>query len=180
MRVATIVTGAILVFGSALAGDRPQNETTSSIADQLLGSWRLVSRVTTAADGRILNDSGLSAMPIGVLIYDRSGHVAGQVSRPGRTVERLSGECDALERVKEAENNSQAILGYDAYFGTYTVDAKGGVVTHHLEIALFPGDVGKDLKRNFSISGDTLTIKYRTTIADGTQVVRAIVWARMK
>jgi len=65
-------------------------------------------------------------------------------------------------------------LGYDAYFGAFTVDAKEGIVTHHLESALFSGDIGKDLKRNFSISGDTLTIKFHTTLTDGTPVLRTL------
>jgi Lipocalin-like domain len=152
---------------------------TSSI-EQLVGSWRLVSRVTTAADGRVLLDPGLSGTPSAVLIYDHSGHVAGQGARPGRTVEVLGAECRAVEKVKETSNNSQALLGYDAYFGTYTVDAKKGIVTHHLESALFPGDIGKDLKRNFSISGDTLTIKFQTTTPEGRPVVKTLVWTRMK
>ncbi|GAC1695663.1 MAG: hypothetical protein PVS2B3_06440 [Steroidobacteraceae bacterium] len=122
----------------------------------------------------------MSATPTGVLIYDRFGHVAAQLSRPGRTVEALADECRAAEKVKGTRDTAQTILGYDAYFGTFTVDAKAGVVTHHLESALFPGDVGKDIKRNFSVSGDTLTIKFRTTIADGTPVVRTLLWKRMK
>jgi hypothetical protein len=169
-----------LVFGSAFAGDQPQNGATSSIIDQLVGGWRLVSRVTTTADGRVLVDPGLSAMPSGVLIYDHSGHVAAQLSRPGRAVATLGDECRAAEKVKGTNDTAQTILGYDAYFGTYTVDAKQGLVTHHLESALFPGDIGKDIRRNFSISADTLTIKFQTTIADGTHVVRTLVWTRMK
>jgi hypothetical protein len=148
--------------------------------DQLVGGWRLASRVTTTTDGKVLVDPGLSAIPNGVLIYDRSGHVAAQLSRPGRTVEALPDECRAAERVKGTNDTAQTILGYDAYFGTFTVDAKNNVVTHHLESALFPGDIGKDIKRNFSIAGDTLTIKFHTTTADGTPVVRTLVWARMK
>ena len=170
---------AALVFGPAFAGDTP-TPTTSAIIDQLAGSWRLVSRVTTAVDGKVLVDPGLSAMPNGVLIYDRAGHVAAQLSRPGRTVAALADECQAAEKVKGTNDTAQTILGYDAYFGTFTVDPKESVITHHLESALFPGDIGKDIKRSFSISGDTLTIKFHTTIADGTPVVRTLVWTRVK
>jgi hypothetical protein len=176
---ASTAVAAAFVFASALAGDKPQDGA-KSLIDQLAGGWRLTSRVTTAADGRVLVDPGLSGTPNGVLIYDRSGHVAAQLSRPGRTVEMLGDECRAAEKVKGTNDTAQTILGYDAYFGTYTIDTKEGVVTHHLESALFPGDIGKDIKRNFSISGDTLTIKFHTTIADGTQVVRTLVWTRMK
>jgi len=70
-------------------------------------------------------------------------HVAGQLSRPGRTEAMLAGECAQAQKVKRTPDNEQTILGYEAYFGTYTVDPKRGVVTHHLESALFPGDIGK-------------------------------------
>jgi hypothetical protein len=92
----------------------------------------------------------------------------------------IENECRDAEGVKGTNDNSQTILGYDAYFGTYAVDAKDGVGTHHLESALFPGDIGKDLKRRFSISGDTLTVKFDTTQRDGTPVVRTLIWSRVK
>ena len=177
---ASAVAVATLALGPSFAGGEPQKEAASSISDQLVGSWHLVSRVTTTADGKVLVDPGLSETPNGVLIYDRAGHVAAQLSRPGRTVQALAEECRAAEKVKGTNDTAQTILGYDAYFGTFTVDAKAGVVTHHLESALFPGDIGKDIKRNFSVSGDTLTIKFHTTIADGTPVIRTLVWARMR
>jgi len=148
--------------------------------DQLIGSWSLVSRQTTLADGKVVGDPGLSAVPKGILIYDRSGHVAAQLSRPGRTVEMLASECADAEKVKGTGDTAQIILGYDAYFGTYTVDEKNGIVTHHLEAAIFPGDIGKSITRHFSLSGDTLTIKFSTTTRDGTPVTRTLVWTRLK
>jgi Lipocalin-like domain len=169
-----LLAGAILCLQSSTdrAAVRP--------ADQIVGGWRLVSRVTTTSDGRVVADAGLSATPSGVLIYDHAGHVAAQLSRPGRTVEMLESECRDAQNVKGTNDTSQTILGYDAYFGTYTVDAGNGIVTHHLESALFPGDIGKDIKRRFSISGDLLTIKFDTTQRDGTPIVRTLLWSRMK
>ena len=156
------------------------NDTPAGRVDQLVGGWSLVSRVTTTSDGKVLSDPGLSTTPRGVLIYDRFGHVAAQLSRPGRTVAMLGDECREAEHVTGTNDTAQTILGYDAYFGTYTVNAKEHVVTHHLESALFPGDIGKDIKREFEIAEDTLTIRFHTTLRDGTPVVRTLVWARMK
>jgi len=150
------------------------------VREQLIGSWSLVSRVSTLANGNVLPDPGLAATPKGVLIYDRSGHVAAQLSRQGRTVEMIPDECREAAKVRGTNDTAQSILGYDAYFGTYTIDENAGVVTHHLEIALFPGDIGKSIKRNFSISGDTLRIKFNTKTQDGNAVTRALVWERMK
>jgi hypothetical protein len=180
----TVVAVTIAVFSTlpvlsrAHAGDAPLAQ--SSPIDQLVGGWSLVSRVTTATDGKVLADPGLSTTPRGILIYDRYGHVAAQLSRAGRTVQMLGEECREAEQVKGTDDTAQTILGYDAYFGTYTVDAKEHVVTHHLESALFPGDIGKDIKREFEIAADTLTIRFHTTLRDGTPVTRTLVWARMK
>jgi hypothetical protein len=175
---------AIAIFSTLLLVPRVHATDTlvarSSVVDQLVGGWSLVSRVTTTSDGKVLSDPGLSATPKGVLIYDRFGHVAAQLSRPGRTVDMLGKECREAEQVKGTNDTAQTILGYDAYFGTYTVNAKERVVIHHLESALFPGDIGKDIKREFEVAGNTLTIRFHTTLHDGTPVVRTLVWARMK
>jgi Lipocalin-like domain len=176
--VATAILSALLLAPMATAN--ADAVTPSSVVAQLVGGWSLASRVTTTADGKMLSDPGLSATPRGVLIYDRYGHVAAQLSRPGRTVEMLGDECREAEKVIGTNDTAQTILGYDAYFGTYAVDANAGIVTHHLDSALFPGDIGKDIKREFSISGDSLTIKFHTTLRDGTPVVRTLVWTRMK
>ena len=163
--------------------DAADNTTIGSLrgtTDRLVGGWNLVSRVTTSAAGTVIVDPGLSASPRGVLIYDHFGHVAAQLSRQGRTKEMLTDECREAEKVKGTDDTSQTILGYDAYFGTYTVNAKKGIVTHHLEGALFPGDIGKNITRRFSISGDTLTISFDTTQRDGTPVTRTLRWVRMK
>jgi hypothetical protein len=150
------------------------------VREQLAGEWSLASRVTTLRDGKELKDPGLGTVPHGVLIYDRLGHVAAQLSRAGRTVEMLSGECGELEKIRGTEDTAQTVLGYDAYFGTYTVDEKAGVVTHHLQEAIFPGDVGKNIRRNFVLAGDTLTITFDTTTRDGLAVTRKLVWTRLK
>jgi len=150
------------------------------VREQLVGSWSPASRVSTLANGEVLPDRGLAATPKGLLIYDRSGHVAAQLSRQGRTVEMIAEECGEAAKVRGTNDTAQTVLGYDAYFGTFTVNEREGFVIHHLESALFPGDVGKDIKRNFTISGDKLTIKFNTTTADGTPVTRTLVWERLK
>ncbi len=173
---------AVFVFAgfAARSGMNAFASVHPDVREQLVGSWSLVSRVSTLTSGEMLPDRGLAATPKGLLIYDRSGHVAAQLSRQGRTVEMIAEECNEAAKVRGTNDTAQTVLGYDAYFGTFTVNEKEGFVVHHLESALFPGDVGKDIKRNFTISGDRLTIKFNTTTADGTPVTRTLVWERMK
>jgi hypothetical protein len=149
---------------NTLAGVHPD------VREQLAGSWSLVSRVSTLANGEVLPDRGLATTPKGLLIYDRTGHVAPQLSRQGRTVEMIGEECQEAAKIRGTNDTAQTVLGYDAYFGTFTVNEKEGFVVHHLESALFPGDMGKGIKRNFTISGDKLTIKFNTTTSDGMPV----------
>ena len=151
-----------------------------SIRAQLVGSWRLVSRETHRANGELLVDPSLSATPVGFLVYDASGHVAAQLSRKGRTVEMLAEECKIAASTKGTPNTAQTILGYDAYFGTFTLHEQEGFVTHHLESALFPADIGKDINRNFKLSGDRLTLSFDTTTQEGAPITRTLIWERLK
>jgi hypothetical protein len=176
----TMLVLAVVFVANLGVSQNSSTGTAPSVREQLVGSWSLVSRETTLADGKAMADPGLSSTPTGVLIYDRSGHVAAQLSRRGRTVEMIPDECREAAQIKGTPDTAQTVLGYDAYFGTYTVNEAEGTVVHHLESALFPGDIGKDIKRFFSIAGDTLTIKFHTTTREGIPVTRTLVWARMK
>jgi hypothetical protein len=177
--------GAVLLiaskFGAAqTAVTQEPAGSTSSVRAQLIGSWRLVSRQSRRANGEVETDAGLSATPLGILIYDQSGHVAAQLSRQDRTPAILPEECQAAITTKGTSDTAQTILGYDAYFGTYKINENDGTVTHHLEAALFPGDIGKDIQRHFTISGDELTITFDTTTREGVKVRRTLIWQRMK
>lgn len=170
---------ALTAFGiHAIAAAATNSD--SSIRAQLIGSWRLASRETHRANGELVVDPTLSATPMGYLVYDASGHVAAQLSRRGRTVEMLGEECKIATSTKGTPNTAQTILGYDAYFGTFTLHEQEGFVTHHLESALFPGDIGKDINRQFKLSGDRLTLSFDTTTQEGEPITRTLVWERLK
>lgn len=172
-------TSALLIV-ACLFCVPPQAASEAAAGKLLIGSWKLVSRVTTDVDGKVLMDAGLAEVPNGILIYDQAGHVAAQLSRQGRTMDMLADECRKAQLVKGTNDTAQTILGYDAYFGTYTVNEAAGVVTHHLESALFPGDIGKSIERRFVIAGDTLRIVFNTSLQDGTRVTRTLIWTRLK
>jgi Lipocalin-like domain len=147
---------------------------------KLVGGWSLISRETHLENGELVVDSGLSATPMGVLLYDASGHVAAQLSRRDRTVAMIGAECASAAATKGTSDTAQTVLGYDAYFGTYTINAAKGIVTHHLQAAIWPGDIGKDIDRSFVLEGDRLTISFHTTTREGVRVTRTLVWNRMK
>ncbi len=168
------------LFTGRASGVHAQAKTTASVTEQLVGSWKLMSRVSKLASGEVSVDPGLGAKPSGVLIYDASGHMAAQLARQGRTIDMLKEECGAMAAVNTSPNTANTILGYDAYFGTYTIHEKEGFVTHHVEAALWPGNQGTDINRSFTLKGDELTITFKTTTQDGQPVTRTLVWQRMR
>ena len=140
----------------------------------LVGTWELVSRNDRDSTGRILSETTLGAAPLGYLIYDATGHVAAQLSARDR-----SGlVCDSTGRSPDPNNNAN-IGGYSAYFGHYQVDPKAGTVTHVLEGALAPADIGKRLRRRFRLVGDTLTIQFEPATPEGGYRTRTLVWHRV-
>ena len=55
-------------------------------ARQLVGTWKLVSRVVRLEDCTPVQDPGLGNTPSGCLIYDSSGHMAAQLMRPDQPI----------------------------------------------------------------------------------------------
>ena len=60
-----------------------------------------------------------------------------------------SAASQAAQRVRTT--TAQSINGYDAYFGTYTINVRLHKVTHHLEGALVSSDIGKNVTRSFRL-----------------------------
>jgi hypothetical protein len=76
-------------------------------------------------------------------------------------------------------NNTTALGGYDAYFGTYAVDPATGEVRHRLQAALNPQNVGIEVSRWLSVDGDRLQIQLETTTLDGEPITRTLTWERV-
>jgi hypothetical protein len=115
----------------------------------------------------------LGEKPLGRLYYDASGLVSLQMMRLGR-----SAAIGKPTSPKDAAN-ARVILGYDSYFGRYTIDERAGTITHRVEGSLFPEDLGKDFVRGFTLEGDTLTLTF-TSPADGSEVTRTLVFQRLR
>jgi hypothetical protein len=177
-----VALAILFVVSTALLGAAQQQSAHSTSRGdlsgspgQLVGTWRLTSRVVRLEDGTAVQDQGLGSAPKGYLIYDSSGHMAVQLMRADRAVAmdcRTSGSATS-------DNSPQVLTGYEAYFGTYTTDETNHTVTHHLEGALAPADVGRNLVRQFQISGDKLTIVVRTSSPKEKQI-RTLTWERVR
>ena len=142
------------------------------LSTTLPGTWRLLTRTDVTSAGQTHPDPALGSDPIALLIYDRSGHFSSQFMKRDRSAAPASGPSGA-------GNNTQALGGYDAYFGTYAVDDATGVVTQRLLGALSGAHVGAVLSRAMRVRGDALVIQLDTTAWDGTPVTRTLTWERV-
>ncbi len=149
----------------------------SSKSDQLLsvalpGTWELLSRIDVAEAGVLQPEPDLGQDPVALLIYDRSGRFAAQFMKRDRSA------ADLVTSGAAGANNSRAVGGYDAYFGTYVVDDSKNTVTQRLLGSLSPENVGLTLTREMLVAGDQLVISLRTTVA-GEAVTRTLTWRRV-
>jgi len=149
-----------------------QHSAHAPLSATLPGTWQLQSRIDVTAAGERRLEPSLGDDPIALLIYDRSGHFAAQFMKRDRSVLVADGPSGA-------KNNSRAQGGYDAYFGTYTVDDAAQTVTQRLQAALSKENVGSVLTRAMEVRGDSLVIRIETTAADGAAVTRTLTWLRV-
>jgi hypothetical protein len=138
----------------------------------LPGTWFLKSRIDVTASGERHPDAVLGEDPVALLIYDKAGYFSAQFMKRDRSgVSREVVGC--------ATNNTRAEGGYDAYFGTYSVDDGSGTVTQHLLGAISPPNVGMTLTRAMNVRANTLVIQLETDSADGMRVTRTLTWERL-
>ncbi len=142
------------------------------LSTTLTGTWELRSRLDYGPSGDERFEPSLGSDPIAPLIYDGRGHFAAQFMKRDRSDPSDSGLGPG------GGNNSRVVGGYDAYFGTYTVDDERATVTQRLTAALAPENVGLELTRVMDVDGDDLTITIDMTVGDE-PVTRILRWRRV-
>ena len=139
-----------LVLATVAFAQRPPKE-----AEALVGTWRLVDFADVDKDGKWQYRFG--EHPRGYFVYDATGHLHVQIMKvpPLKPFSEANG---AEGKPPSAEDALAAYTAYFAYFGTYTVDVKKHVVTHHVEGSLAPDFTDTDQPRPFKLEGDRLEI----------------------
>ena len=142
----------VVILIAQVGARRASGQTASASGDakRFIGTWRLVSDVST-----------------GLMYYDNLGNMAAQVM-PNRARPKYAGAQPTPDEAKEA------ITGYLAYFGTYTVDESARTITHHRRGNINPGQTRDDAVRAYEFApGDRVVL----TPAGGTNT---IIWERAK
>jgi Lipocalin-like domain len=130
--VTSLVVTLVIQIGARSAS---QTAPTSGEAKRFIGTWRLISDSST-----------------GLMYYDGLGNMAAQVM-PSRARPKYAGAQPTPDEAKEA------ITGYLAYFGTYTVDERMHTITHHRKGNINPGQIDDDAVRRYEFApGDRVIL----------------------
>jgi len=143
----------------------------ANLSARLVGTWQLRARIDRTASGERCPEPTLGEDPVALVFFDHAGNFAAQFMKRDRST--------APAVAAGGSNNTRAVDGYDAYFGTYRVDDERGVVTTALAGALAREHIGAVLTRAMRVDGETLTITLDTTSVDGKPVTRTLTWARV-
>ncbi|MDD3799694.1 MAG: lipocalin-like domain-containing protein [Novosphingobium sp.] len=132
----------------------------------LVGGWELVRWTTYHPDGSESYPFGKDA--IGIIMYSADGHMSCHLSMANRPLL----DAPTIYDVSDADLG-RALRAYTGYFGTFSVDAAAGVVTHHVQGAWYPNFAAVEQPRRYGFDGDLLYLEADT----GPDLVR-ITWQR--
>ena len=144
----------------------------SSQHESLVGTWRLVSFVTSDGQGGVRQYWDERAS--GVIIYTPAGLVSAQLYDARRP--RLGTAWDRAS----APAAHAAFIGMASYYGRYSVDAARGTVTHVIEGAMAPDWIGTELVRGYRfLAPNRVELRVLTSAEGPVAGDTALVWERV-
>jgi Lipocalin-like domain len=144
----------------------------SSPQGSLVGTWRLVSFVTSDGQGGVRQYWDERAS--GVIIYTAAGLVSAQLYDARRP--RLGTAWDRAS----ASAAHAAFIGMASYYGRYSVDATRSTVTHVIEGAMAPDWIGTELVRGYRfLAPNRVELRVLTSAEGPVAGDTALVWERV-
>ncbi len=130
--------------------------TAAATAQNLAGTWKLVSAGEWRPNGEMLHPYGKA--PSGMLIYDAKGNVSLQLQYDGK---------------------GPAGESYFSYFGTYKADPQNGSVYHAIKGSSNENLRGATLTCFVTLDGNRLTLGLLPDMVNGEMRLRSQVWERI-
>lgn len=155
-------------------GISAQSAPPSQDAKRLIGTWKLIGYDSSDAESQQVR----GAKPNGLIYYDNTGHMAVQIS-PDRARRKFTGPVSGIFTGPRptADEALDAVMGYGAYFGTYSVDERAKTVTHKRQGNLNPNGLG-DFVRRYEFRGDDVVVL--TPLNDTNLRSVRLSWERLK
>ena len=123
-----------------------------TLKEQLVGTWIAVSNDATAPDGK--KEQLFGPNPKGILVFDASGQYAQIIVHPAVPKFKVNNRLKGTP-----EENTAAVLGTTATFGTWTVDEASKTINVRYVGGMFPNQAGTEAKRTVaSVTADDLKI----------------------
>ncbi|MGH9740843.1 MAG: lipocalin-like domain-containing protein [Candidatus Acidiferrum sp.] len=141
------------------------------MGDKLVGTWKLVSALSTKSTGEP-TEPPYGPNPVGFLTYTADGRVTALVSYGGRKPLSVGGGAPAL-----LEEQAEAFKTFLAYAGRYMLN--GEKVTHHIEVSSIQNYVNKDLVRIVKFHGDRIILVTPPTLVNGKIQIVELTWERL-
>ena len=131
------------LLGVIAMSDGAGAQSTTDVARQFIGTWRLVSWTQRLADGTTRPDP----RNVGYLIYSDAGYMCYGSMAANRQPWASDSQPTGAEAV--------ATMGapYNAYCARVEVHAAEGFVLHHVEVDKSPNMIGRTRKRWFTFQG---------------------------
>jgi hypothetical protein len=140
-------------------------------SNPLVGVWKLLV-IEFRSEGEAYYPYGDDAK--GIMILEPSGWSSTQIMRSGRATFMLGDQLRGTpEEVREA------VEGYVAHSGPYTVDEERGVVNHEVVCSLFPNWVGSVQTRFFRLEGNRLIIGTPPLIVGSRMTDVMLIWEKV-
>lgn len=160
----------VSVLGMLIGLGLPARVSNAQTAKDIVGAWTLVSVEAGGADGSKSQPYG--ANPVGIIIFDASGHYSNLTSRVGLPKFASNNRTQGTP-----EENMAIVQGSIAHFGKYSVSEADKAIIFHIENSTYPNWNGAEQKRSFTVTGDEL--KYVVPTGSGGGAV-TVVWKRAK
>ena len=143
------------------------------LVDKFIGTWKLISGEFRSSNGKISYPWGEELE--GQLIYTADGNMAAQIMDPDRPDFAAKDHMNGTD-----EEIRTAFEGYQAYYGTYTLNEKERTITHYVKGSIFPNLIGHKLKRFYKFSDNRLTLSTPSMRMGGETVTGILIWKRMQ
>ena len=157
-RPSSLALGTIAVLSLSVAFSAAALAQQKSLKDQLIGSWIITSNNAVAPDGTKHQLFGPN--PKGILVFDSTGQYAQIFVNPDVPKFKINNRLKGTP-----EENTAAVHGTTATFGTWSVDEASKTVTVRYLGGMFPNQAGTDSKRTVSVSGNELKVSNPATAA---------------